>query len=305
MMMTATARGASVYAALAVGLLAGGCAGGADRLPLPAGEAERGRAVFAAAAGCGCHTATAGPVGAGGYEIATPFGAFHGTNITPDAETGIGEWSDAEIDAAIRGGVVKGQGAEAPVMPYYRYAGMSDGDVADLIAYLRSLPPVRRTNQPHASWLPFARLAFRGWRLLFGAPMQDRTTGTGDAVARGRYLVDHVSICGDCHTPRNLLGAPDQSLYLAGITHGPGGESTPNLTPHRGTGLGDWTAEDITTLLESATKPDFDTVQGLMAEVVEGRGGGPGFSHMPAADREAIAAYLRTVPPVENEIADE
>jgi mono/diheme cytochrome c family protein len=260
--------------------------------------------VFAAAAGCGCHTETGGQIGAGGYEIPTPFGTFYGTNITPDAETGIGAWSDAEIDAAIRRGVLKGQGAEAPVMPYYRYAGMTDEDVADLIAYLRSLPPARRANTPHAARLPFARLAFRGWRLLFGAAPQDRTTGNGDAVARGRYLVDHVSICGDCHTPRNILGA-QQSTYLAGTAHGPHAEPVPNITPDPGTGLGDWTAEDIVTLLESAMKPDFDNVQGLMAEVVEGRAGGPGYKDMPAADREAIGAYLRTVPPVENDIGDE
>ena len=303
--MRALLRHTAACTVVAVVLLADGCGSGADRSPLPLGDAGRGRAVFAAAAGCGCHTESAGQVGAGGHAIATPFGTFYGTNITPDAETGIGAWSDAEIDAAIRTGIVKGQGAEAPVMPYYRYAGMTDGDVADLIAYLRSLPPIRRPNTPHAVRLPFARLAFRGWRLLFGAPMQDRTRGRGDAVARGRYLVDHVSICGDCHTPRNLLGAPDQPLYLAGAAHGPGGEPVPNITPHHATGLGDWTTEDITTLLESAMKPDFDNVQGLMAEVIEGRGGGLGFKLMPAADREAIAAYLRTVPPVENDIAGE
>ncbi len=304
MMLAARIRDAAGGALLAAALVAAGCGGSVDRPPLPVGDAERGKAMFAAAAGCGCHTATGGQVGAGGYEIATPFGTFYGTNITPDAETGIGRWTDAEIDAAIRGGVIKGQGAEAPVMPYYRYAGMTDADVADLMAYLRSLPPVRRPNTAHASRLPFARLAFRGWRLLFGAAPDDQTTGNGDAVARGRYLVDHVSICGDCHTPRNLLGA-QQSAYLAGTAHGPDAEPVPNITPDRASGLGDWTSEDIATLLESGMKPDFDNVQGLMEEVVEGRGGGPGYRHMPAADREAIAAYLRTVPPVENAIADE
>jgi mono/diheme cytochrome c family protein len=303
--MMATMRRPRLGAVIAAGLLAGGCGRGTERPPLPPGDAGRGRAVIAAAAGCGCHTEPAGPVGAGGYEIQTPFGTFYGTNITPDPETGIGAWSDAEIDAAIRAGVVKGRGAEAPVMPYYRYAGMSDDDVADLIAYLRTLPPVRRTNTPHALRLPFARLAFWGWRLLFGAPMQDGPGGKGAAVARGRYLVKHVSICGDCHTPRNLLGVPDQSLDLAGAARGPDGEPAPNITPDRRTGIGEWAAEDIATLLESGMKPDFDNVQGLMAEVVEGRGGGLGFMHMPAADREAIAAYLRTVPPVENDVAAE
>src|SRR5512140_159080 len=108
-----------------------------------AGNPERGKLVFALAAGCGCHTPTHGPVGAGGGEVPTPFGTFYGTNITPDAVTGIGTWSDDEIDAAIRRGISRDHGIESPAMPYYQYSGMADSDMADLIAYLRSLPPVR------------------------------------------------------------------------------------------------------------------------------------------------------------------
>ena len=85
-------------------------------------------------------------MGAGGREIKTPFGVFYGTNITPDAATGIGAWSDAEIVGAIRAGDARGKGVEAPVMPYYLYAGMTDGDVADLVAYLRTLAPVSNTG---------------------------------------------------------------------------------------------------------------------------------------------------------------
>ena len=264
---------------------------------------ERGKVVFTLAAGCGCHTPKDGPIGAGGAEVPTPFGKFFGTNITPDRETGIGAWSDAEIAAAIRDGVTRGGHAEAPAMPYYQYAGMADDDVADLIAYLRSLTPVRRANQPHEGELPLARWAYRAWRLLFfsnpSRPAQAPTAG----LERGRYLVEHVSICVDCHTPRNRLGVPDARLYLAGSVHGPGGDSVPNITPHA-TGIGEWQADDILNVLTRGMLPDFDNVQGFMADVVDGHGGGPGYKNAPEADLRVIAEYIKSVPPIDNKVDD-
>ena len=268
-----------------------------------AASPERGRAVFALAAGCGCHTAKEGPVGAGGGEVPTPFGTFYGTNITPDTETGVGQWSDSELAAAIRDGIARGRGAESPAMPYYQYAGMADDDVADLISYLRTLPAVRRPNRPHAGELPLARWAYRAWRLLFVRTPARPTTAPTEPLARGRYLVEHVSICVDCHTPRTRLGVPIASMYLAGSAHGPGGDPVPNITPHR-TGIGDWDPDDIVNLLSRGMLPDFDNVQGLMAEVVDGHGGGPGFKNAPADDRRAIAAHLKTVAPIDNKIED-
>jgi mono/diheme cytochrome c family protein len=270
---------------------------------LAAGDVERGRVVFALAAGCGCHTAAEGPVGAGGGEVPTPFGTFYGSNITPDVETGIGSWTDDEIRAAIRDGVVRGKGAESPAMPYYRYAGMSDADVDDLIAFLRSLPPVRRANRAHVNELPLARWAYAGWRLLFGgtAPAAPRSAPQA-GIARGRYLVDHVAICGDCHTPRNALGVSQESRYLAGTRRGVGERRVPNITPHQ-TGIGDWDEDDIVSALTLGMLPNFDNVQGPMAEVVDGRGGGPGYGAAPVADLQAIAAYLRSVEAIDNDVA--
>ena len=266
-----------------------------------AGDAERGRVVFAQAAGCGCHTPERGPVGAGGGDVPTPFGTFFGTNITPDPETGLGRWTDAQIDAAIRHGVTPDSAAESPAMPYYQYAGMSDADVVDLIAYLRSLPPVRQPNRPHTGEMPFARLAYRAWRWLFGSLPVTPAHAPAAGSERGRYLVDHVSICGDCHTPRNLLGMPRASLYLAGAAHGPGDEAAPNITPHP-SGIGEWDEADIVNLLRQGMLPDFDNVQGYMARLVDGHGGGPGYKDMPEADLKAIAAYLRSVPPIDNPV---
>jgi len=260
-----------------------------------AGDTVRGAQIFAMAGGCGCHTSEAGPVGAGGGEVPTPFGTFYGTNITPDRETGIGAWSDAEITDAIRGGWLRDGTAESPAMPYYRYAGMADGDVTDLIAYLRSLPAVKQRNKPHEGTLPLPRLAYRAWRILFAPAVERPDTTPTEPQARGRYLVDHVAICGDCHTPRDVFGAPDRSRYLAGSVAGPGGAKTPNITPDR-SGIGSWDKRDIIGLLTTGMLPDFDNVQGLMAEVIDGKAGSLSYKGAPKEDLESIAVYLKTVP---------
>jgi len=264
-----------------------------------AGDAARGGVLFALAGGCGCHTPESGPVGAGGTEIDTPFGKFFATNITPEPRTGIGRWSDVEIEQAIRGGYVRDRGPEAPVMPYYLYAGMADDDVADLIAYLRTLAPVERLNRAHEGELPLARWAYRAWRLLFAPTVERRMAPPASTVEHGRYLADHVSICGDCHTPRNRLGVPRAQLYLAGTADGPGGETVPNITPHA-SGLADWDIEDLVSLLRQGMLPNFDNVQGMMADVIDGHGGGPGYKDAPVESLRAIAEYMKSVPAIDN-----
>lgn len=272
--------------------------------PTQAGDPERGRALFALASGCGCHTPTDGPVGAGGGKVPTPFGTFYGPNITPDPDNGIGRWSDAEIAAAIRDGIARGRGAESPAMPYYRYAGMSDADVADLIAYLRRLPAVRQPNRPHEGEVPLARWAYAAWRYLFGRRPAPPAVAPATGLDRGRYLVDHVAICGDCHTPRNWFGVPERSMYLAGTKHGPGDKAVPNITPHE-TGIGDWDEADIVNVLTLGMLPNMDNVQGYMADVVDGHGGGPGYKDAAPADLKRIAAYLKNIPPIDNKVTDQ
>jgi mono/diheme cytochrome c family protein len=270
-----------------------------------AGDPRRGEVIFATAGGCGCHSTDDGPVGAGGREIKTPFGVFYGTNITPDPDTGIGRWSDAEIIAAIRTGDTPGTGVQAPVMPYYLYAGMADRDVIDLVAYLRTLAPVRRENRAAAVRIPLPRLAYRAWRVLFAPAVTPPQQAPAEALARGRYLANHVAICTDCHTPRTRFGAPDGDLYLAGTADGPQGEEVPNITPDPATGIGKWSENAIVQLLQTGMKPNMDNVQGLMAEVIDGSGGGPGYAKAPETELRSIAKYLRTVPPVRHEVGGE
>src|SRR5207249_1667564 len=116
---------------------------------------------------------------------------------------------------------------------------------------------------------------YRVWRFIFYRQPVRAAAAPASGVPRGHYLVDHLSLCADCHTPRTRLGALDMTMYLAGNAHGPGGDPVPNITPHE-TGIGDWDTDDIVAVLTSGRLPNFDNVQGAMAEVVDGRDGGPG-----------------------------
>ncbi len=135
----------------------------AEEDPIATDPIARGQYVFALAGGCGCHTAADGQVNAGGRPLSTPYGTFYGTNITPDSTHGIGSWTDRQIIDAIRSGVRPDGSVMSPVMPYPALSGMSDEDVAALVAYLRSLPAVAQENQPHRLSLPFAGMAMKVW----------------------------------------------------------------------------------------------------------------------------------------------
>jgi mono/diheme cytochrome c family protein len=148
-------------------------------------------------------------------------------------------------------------------------------------------------------------MAFRLWRLLFAPTVRAQTEAPAEGVDRGRYLADHVAICQDCHTPRNRVGALRDDMYLAGTKRGPDGKPVPNVTPDVQVGIGDWDGYDIAQVLNSGMLPNFDNVQGMMAEVVDGFGGGPGYGDAPEDDLAAIADYLKTVKPIRNVVSGE
>ncbi len=266
--------------------------------------AERGARLFWAAGGCGCHTdrAQGGAEMAGGRAIATPFGTFYSTNITPDPQTGIGNWSDADFVRAMRQGIGPQGQHYFPVFPYPAFSGMTDPDLRDLKAYLFSLPAVRQPNRPHDVPPPFAwRWSVGFWKWLNFTRWEHVPDPSRSAAwNRGAYLVRALGHCGECHTPRNLLGGSRDSMWLAGARDGPEGELAPNITPDADTGIGEWSVADIAWFLETGLKPDGDDTQGLMAEAIE-----HGYAHLPGADREAIAAYLLTVPAISNRVQAE
>lgn len=263
--------------------------------------AERG-AYLVRAGGCvGCHTDEkgGGPPFAGGVPIETPFGTFYSPNITPDPETGIGGWSDAQFLAALKRGERPEGGAYYPAFPYTTYAKMTDEDALAIKAYLSSLPPARKANRAHELKLPFGwRWTAGAWRTLFfeDGPFRPEPA-RGPEWNRGAYLVEALAHCGECHTPRNAFGALQRDMWLAGTREGPEGEIAPNITPDARTGIGDWSEGDIVTLLKEGITPEYDDVQGTMEDAVR-----YGLSHLTDADLKAIAVYLKSVPPIENAV---
>ncbi len=272
-------------------------------MSLQSADASEGAGAYATAAGgCyGCHTNTApGSIPfAGGRELKTPFGSFYSPNITPDVENGIGGWTDAQFLEALKAGVGPGGHPYFPVFPYTSYTKMTDEDALAIKSYLFSLPPSSESNKDHEIGAPLSwRWLQWGWRLLFFedgpyVPPQ----GASPEIARGGYLVDAMTHCGECHTPRNIVGAVDSSLYLAGTPDGGEGELVPNITPDMETGIGDWSRGDLVSFMKDGIKPDFDDVQGSMMEVID-----HGLSKLTDEDLGAIADYLKSIPPINNKV---
>ena len=261
----------------------------------------RGEYVFHAAGCAGCHTDTKndGQLLAGGRELETPFGTFVGPNITAHPEAGIGDWSDDDFIRALRDGVAPDGSHYYPAFPYTSFTKMTDADMRDLKAYIFSLPTSATPSKPHEIGFPFNIRALLGaWKAAnFDAGVFEPDPARADDVNRGAYLVEGLTHCAECHTPRTRLGGLNRDMFLAGTEDGPEGEATGNLTPHA-TGLGEWSDGDIMFLLRTGFLPSGDVVSSLMGEVVDGT------SKLTEEDQRAIIAYLRSLPPIDNQIGE-
>ena len=265
----------------------------------PVADIARGKYVFGATGGCGCHTVPKGPVNAGGRKYEGPYGTVYSTNITPDKETGIGGWTDEQIITAIRLGRRPNGERLVPVHPYTVFNGMVEEDVKAVVAFLRSVPAVKRANLPKKTLPMFESVLLPAWLTAFAPRETPPTAVPTSGTARGEYLVRAVAHCGECHTPRTMTMATDNSRFLAGNPKGPEDSEIPNITPDPTTGL-TWSEEEIADYLGSGNKPDGDVAGGLMGEVIEGTLAG--YKDMTKADRLAIARYLKTLPPIKNKI---
>lgn len=266
-------------------------------LPDHQADPAHGKYVFHAAGCSSCHAAP-GAKGedklklAGGLEFKTPFGTFVAPNISPHPEVGIGGWSDLDfVNAALRG--VSPQGAHYyPAFPYASYRLMSLTDALDLKAYLDTLPPVAEAAPGHELPPPFRlRRGLGLWKLAFVdfSPFEPDPAAS-DQINRGAYLVNGLGHCGECHTPRNVLGGPLAEHAFAGAPEPDGKDTVPNITPHED-GIGAWTAADVTAALRTGLLPDFESFGGSMIAVQEN------MAELSAEDHEAIAAYLLSLPP--------
>ena len=262
---------------------------------------EKGKYIFHASGGCSCHTDTKndGAFLAGGRPINTPFGTFFGTNISPDPATGIGKWTDEDFVRAMTKGLSPEGNHYFPVFPYTSFHNITQEDLIALKAYLFSIPAVNQKNIPHDLILPFGRQALLTiWKNVVWSPQTfisnpEQTKSWN----RGAYIAQALAHCGECHTPRNLLGGLKTYLHFSGSKEGPEGELAPNITPHKITGIGDWTKVDISYFLETGMKPDGDYTQGLMAEVIE-----HGYYYLKVDDLDAVAEYLISLLPINNNL---
>ena len=262
-------------------------------------SAKHGKYLFDAAGCLGCHTKKDGKPLAGGRRLRTPFGHYYSPNITPHPEHGIGKWTSTDLKRSLREGVAPDGSHYFPVFPYPSYTGITDSDIADLWAYLKTVPSIAQANRPHDTKPPFgARIFMVAWKTLnFELGPFKPDPYLSDQVNRGAYLVDVIGHCGECHTPRNAVGGLQRDRWLSGNPGGPEGEQVPNITPDRETGVGRWSDGDLDSLFRMGMTPEGDFVGGSKTEVIENSSG-----HLSESDLRAVIAYLRTLPPIRHKV---
>ena len=242
----------------------------------------RGQYIFSVEGGCGCHNPQGQPANVGGAKRENPYVLVFSPNITPDVETGIGGWSDKQVMDAFRFGKRPDGQQLSMGHPYYYFSGMADEDAGALVAYLRSIPAVKRPYQPRQVKKPVP---------VYDLPSPPATAPT-EGMERGKYLTQHVGKCNYCHgSPYE--SPPDMSKYLAGRKDPT--RLNPNITPDPETGIGNWSVEDIVKFLRTGIRPDGSKADSIMANLIR-----DGLKDITPEDARLIALYLKSVPPVKN-----
>lgn len=260
-----------------------------ERPHFDAATVEKGRLLASASYCAACHTAPGGAPYAGNYPMVTGFGTIYGSNITPDPETGIGEWSPTAFRRAMHEGVDREGRNLFPAFPYDHFTKLSDADVDAIYAYIMTdVAPVKEvTKEPSIPFPLNMRILQSGWKLLFvHFGRYEPDASKSDAWNRGAYLVEGPAHCGACHTPRNALGAEENSKQYAGAavdswTAPPLTDANPSAVP--------WTVNALTTYLTTGSAPYHGVAAGPMAEVVAG------LRQLPDSDIEAIGTYLGSI----------
>jgi mono/diheme cytochrome c family protein len=272
----------------------------AEIAAMPKGDAARGEPVFWAGGCASCHATPksegdAHLIMAGGLELKTDFGTFVAPNISSSPEHGIGAWPLADFASAMLKGVSPDGSHYYPAFPFGSYIRMTDQDISDLYAYMKTLPASENIPAQNQLTFPFNfRAAVGGWKLLFLNNTPRVTVDTNNAIlARGQYLVEGPGHCGECHTPRNLIGGFKTDAWLSGGANPDGEGKIPNITPGS-KDVGAWSVAEFVAYFETGFTPDFDSVGGSMVSVQKN------LSMLPKADLEAIGAYLKAVPARDN-----
>ena len=260
-----------------------------------AGIIERGEYLTRAADCAVCHTAKGGTPFAGGRAFVLPFGTLYSTNITPDPETGIGNYTDADFLNAVHKGVGRSDAKLYPAMPYASYTYMSDDDALAIKAYLFTLKPLHAPAPRNTLSFPFNQRSLMGiWSMMFNPdarfePNADRS----DEWNRGAYLAEAMGHCGECHTPRNLEFALNNRKKFAGAIQA--GWRAYNITSDHGSGVGAWSDADLAHYLSTGHADGRGTAAGPMGEAID-----ESLSHLRPSDIKALVTYLRTVPSIDS-----
>ncbi|MGB1034159.1 MAG: c-type cytochrome [Primorskyibacter sp.] len=274
----------------------------ADALATVTGDATRGARIFALSGCASCHaapglsandpggSASAAPVLAGGQKLVSGFGTFVSPNISTDATYGLGAWSQQDFANAVLRGVSPSGQHYYPAFPYAAYSRMTPADLVDLWAYMQTLPASDTPSIPHEIGFPVTlRRAVGLWKALYmpaTSPTDWVIDTTDPQIQQGRYIVEALAHCAECHTPRTALGGLQTSAWMTGAPNPSGRGSIPPLTPDALS----WHPDDIAYYLETGFTPDFDSAGGSMAKVVAR------FAKASPADRAAVAAYIAALP---------
>jgi len=240
-----------------------------------------------------CHTIKGGQPFAGGRGFVLPFGTIYTPNITPDPETGIGKWSDAQFLDAVHRGIAPDGSRYYPAFPYPSYTMLTDEDVLAIKAYLFALTPVKQANRPNTFAFPYdQRWLMAIWATLFNpdrrfSPVPEQSPEWN----RGAYLVEAAGHCGECHTPRNPMQALDQRRKFAGGVAE--GWNAYNISADKVSGIGDWSVGELTAYLSAGHAKGRGAASGPMGEAVA-----LSLAHLTPSDIAAIVNYVRSVPPV-------
>ncbi len=258
------------------------------------GDPIAGELVFNAGGCASCHAAPGAEgdaklILAGGLEFHTEFGTFVAPNISPSPE-GIGDWNTYDLANAMIKGVSPDGAHYYPAFPYVSYAKARFQDVADLKAYMDGLPADATPNRSHDVSFPFnIRRLLGGWKFLFARSDFVLDAADDPQLERGRYLVEVLGHCAECHTGRNILGGSRMGAWMAGGPNPDGKGNIPNVTPHE-SGIAAWSNDEIVEYLTSGFTPEFDVAGGSMTDVIANT------AKLPIEDRKAIAAYLKALP---------
>jgi mono/diheme cytochrome c family protein len=266
----------------------------ASALPAHTPNVANGKTLFDAGGCVSCHANDQDDrtLLGGGMALPSPFGTFYVPNISQNPVDGIGRWSEADFATAMLKGTSPSGTHYFPAFPYGSYAKMKLEDVRDLFAYLKTLPQAAGKVRDHDVPFPFnVRRNLGGWKFLF---LDDRPFAADASRStqwnRGAYLVNGPGHCAECHSPRNALGGIITSQRFTGGPNPEGEGWVPNITQR---GLAEWSEADLADFLESGVTPNFTSVSGPMGRVIKN------MAQLSAADRTAMAVYLKSLPPIE------